>query len=229
MHMRAESLLLSAALLSTGCASLRSAPGYTKPGMMLGDLPPRAEVRSVAPEPDDRRPHLPASPLRNRDEQSATLTRQAVLGAMDEVKGSTGTIASSLSRLAARRTGIGEANGVFSRYVVYGANQLPWIQGALAGPTELADAAAEVADADMELGILRMTGPRLQAAMSGTVLLAAWVDFLSLADAVLQHCPSYSVERLFVDMERVQRLMEPSPPCSPPRPWRRRRSSSWSP
>ena len=193
MRMRAESLLLSTALLSTGCASLRSAPGYTKPGMMLGDLPPRADVRSVAPEPDDGRPHVPASPLRNSavaDEQSATLTRQAILGAIDEVKGSTGTIATSLSRLAARPTGLGGANGIFSRYVVFGADQLPWIQGALAGPTVLANAAAEIADADMELGILRMAGPRLQAAMSGTMLLAAWVDLLSLADAVLRHAPA---------------------------------------
>ena len=213
MLVRAESLLLSAALLSTGCASLPSSPGNTRPGMVLGDLPPAAEVRSVGWEPDDGRPRVPASPPGNSalaDEQRATLTRQAVLGAMDEVKGSTGSIASSLSRLAARPTGIGGATGVFLRYVVYGANQLPWIQGALAGSRELADAAAEVADADMELGILRMTGPRLQAAMSGTMLLAAWVDFLSLADAVLQQCPGYSVEQLFVDMQRVQRLIEPS-------------------
>ena len=62
----------------------------------------------------------------------------------------------------------------------------------------------------MELGILRMAGPRLQAAMSGTLLLAAWVDFLSLADVVIQKCPGYSVEKLFGDMDRVQRLMEPS-------------------
>ena len=46
--------------------------------------------------------------------------------------------------------------------------------------------------------------------MSGTMLLAAWVDFLSLADAVLRQCPSYSAERLFVDVERVQRLMGPA-------------------
>ncbi|MFP2929196.1 DUF2380 domain-containing protein [Pyxidicoccus sp. 3LG] len=62
----------------------------------------------------------------------------------------------------------------------------------------------------MELGLLRMTGPRLQAAMFGAMLLAAWLDFLQLADVVLRECPAYSVEKLFMDMHRVQRLMEPT-------------------
>jgi hypothetical protein len=46
--------------------------------------------------------------------------------------------------------------------------------------------------------------------MSGATLLAAWVDFLKLADAVLRQCPFYSVEKLYVDMDRVQRMIEPS-------------------
>jgi hypothetical protein len=62
----------------------------------------------------------------------------------------------------------------------------------------------------MELAILRMTGPRLQAAMSGSMLLAAWLDFLQLADIVLRECPAYSTEKLFMDMQRVQRLIEPT-------------------
>ncbi|WP_338052861.1 DUF2380 domain-containing protein [Pyxidicoccus trucidator] len=62
----------------------------------------------------------------------------------------------------------------------------------------------------MELGILQLTGPRLQAAMFGTMLLAAWLDFLNLSDVVLRQCPFYSVERLFMDMHRVQRRMEPA-------------------
>ena len=98
----------------------------------------------------------------------------------------------------------------FPATLAYGSGQLPWLNGALTDSTVLADAAAGVGDADMELAILHMAGPRLQAAMPGTILLAAWVDFLSLADAVLQKCPSYSVEKLFEDMNRVQRLMEPS-------------------
>ena len=46
--------------------------------------------------------------------------------------------------------------------------------------------------------------------MFGAILLAAWVDFLSLADVVLQRFHFYSVKALFADMNRVQRLMEPS-------------------
>ncbi|WXH29466.1 hypothetical protein WA016_03425 [Myxococcus stipitatus] len=62
----------------------------------------------------------------------------------------------------------------------------------------------------MESALLQMTGPKLQAAMFGTLLLATWVDFLQLADAVLRHCPMCSVEKLFVDLHRVQGLMEPT-------------------
>jgi hypothetical protein len=62
----------------------------------------------------------------------------------------------------------------------------------------------------MELALLRMSGPRLQAAMSGALLLAAWVDFLNLADVVLRECPAYSVEKLIRDMLRVQGMVEPS-------------------
>uniref|UniRef100_UPI003D326776 DUF2380 domain-containing protein n=1 Tax=Corallococcus coralloides TaxID=184914 RepID=UPI003D326776 len=70
--------------------------------------------------------------------------------------------------------------------------------------------ATEVGDTDMELGLLRMTGPKLQAAQFGTLLLATWVDFLHLADAALRNCPMCSAEKLFVDLHRVQGLMEPT-------------------
>jgi hypothetical protein len=74
----------------------------------------------------------------------------------------------------------------------------------------LADIAEDVDDPDMELGLLRMTGPRLQAAMFGAMLLAAWLDFLQLADVVLRECPAYGVEKLFLGMSRVQQLIEPT-------------------
>jgi hypothetical protein len=70
--------------------------------------------------------------------------------------------------------------------------------------------AEEVGDADMELGVLRMTGPRLQSAMFGSMLLAAWLDFLTLADVVLRECPAYGVETLLMDMHRVQQRMAPA-------------------
>jgi hypothetical protein len=68
-----------------------------------------------------------------------------------------------------------------------------------------------VDEPDMGFALLRLTGPRLHAATSGATLLAAWVDFLNLADAVLRQCPSYGTERLYADMNRVQQLIEPSP------------------
>ncbi|WP_420821850.1 DUF2380 domain-containing protein [Pyxidicoccus caerfyrddinensis] len=142
--------------------------------------------------------------------QSATPTRQAVLNAANEVRTSTSGISNALAKLAARKAGIGGASGVFTRYVDHGSDQVPWLRRALGSATALVDAAEEVADADMELGLLRMTGPRLQAAMFGDMLLSAWLDFLNLADVVLQQCPAYSAERLFMDMGRVQRMMEPT-------------------
>ncbi|WP_224241468.1 hypothetical protein [Hyalangium gracile] len=97
-------------------------------------------------------------------------------------------------------------NGAFTRHLDYGFYQLPWLRGALASVTTLTDVSSQVADADMELALLRMSGPRLQAAMSGTLLLAAWVDFLNLADVVLRECPAYSVEKLVREMHRVHAM-----------------------
>jgi hypothetical protein len=220
--MRAEALLLSVALLATGCVAagpaLAQPPGGERPRIVAS--PPLTLAGSEVPERMMRRRGsredvTVAGPGRTAGavgsgRQNATLTYHAVLDAVDGVKRSTSSLSSSLSRLAARKAGIGGANGVFARYIVHGSNQLQWINGALGGSTTLADVAMEVGDADMALGILRMTGPRLQAAMSGAMLLAAWLDFLSLADAVLQQCPSYSAERLFADMSRVQKMIEPS-------------------
>jgi hypothetical protein len=148
------------------------------------------------------------------ERQSATEARQAVLAALGEVKGSTDTLSSSLSRLATRppswrNRGLSGENGIFTRHLDYGANQLPWLRGALSSATMLTEVASQVDDPGMELALLRMSGPRLQAAMSGALLLAAWVDFLHLADVVLRECPAYSIEKLIRDMHRVQGMVEP--------------------
>jgi hypothetical protein len=134
---------------------------------------------------------------------------------VNDVKGTTGNVVRSFSRLAARPPGLGNRGlnggaGAFTRYLDYGSLRLPWLDGTLGSATTLAEVAGHVADSDMELGLLRLTGLRLQAAMFGSILLAAWVDFLHLADVVLRECPAYSVERLFMDMDRVQRLIEPT-------------------
>ncbi|WP_343211095.1 DUF2380 domain-containing protein [Archangium violaceum] len=61
----------------------------------------------------------------------------------------------------------------------------------------------------MQLALLRLAGPRLEAAMLGSILLAAWLDFLNLVDVVLKQ-GFISVETLFVSMERWQKMLEPS-------------------
>ncbi|CAM3108600.1 DUF2380 domain-containing protein [Corallococcus soli] len=131
---------------------------------------------------------------------------------MDVVKGSMASVEASVSKLAARPPALGGwgLSGVFTRYRDQGSHQATWLRDTLGSATALTDAASEVGDPSMELGLLRMTGPRLQAALFGTLLLATWVDFLHLADAVLRHCPLCSVEKLFVDLHRVQGLMQPT-------------------
>nr|WP_233601192.1 DUF2380 domain-containing protein [Corallococcus sp. AB038B] len=139
------------------------------------------------------------------------MTRDAVLAGIAEVKGSLDGVEAALSKLADRPPPLmgWSLNGVFTRYLDHGSSQVKWMKGALGSATALTRVASDVGDSDMEQGLLRMTGPKLQAAMFGTLLLATWVDFLHLADAVLQSCPTCSVEKLFVDLHRVQELMEP--------------------
>ncbi|WP_342378303.1 DUF2380 domain-containing protein [Myxococcus stipitatus] len=146
------------------------------------------------------------------DAQGALLTRQAVLDAVGEVTLSLDGVEGSLTELANRPPSLGGwgLTGVFARYVEHGSHQVVWLRGALGSATTLVDVAADVGDSSMDLGLLRMTGPKLQAAMFGTLLLATWVDFLQLSDAVLRHCPMCSVEKLFVDLHRVRGLMEPT-------------------
>ncbi|WP_370456594.1 DUF2380 domain-containing protein [Corallococcus sp. Z5C101001] len=135
-----------------------------------------------------------------------------MLDATDEVKGSLRGVEAAFTQLAARPPDLWgfSLTGVFTRYLDQGSKQVSWLHGALGSATALTDAASEVGDTDMELGLLRMAGPRLQAAQFGTLLLATWVDFLHLADAILRNCPMCSVEKLFADLHRVQGMMEPT-------------------
>ena len=144
--------------------------------------------------------------------QSAAVVRQATLDAIDEVKRSMEGIEAARAQLASRPPSLGGRglDGVFTRYLDHGSKQLTWLRGTLGSATALAGVASEVGDSGMELGILRMSGPRIQAAMFGTLLLATWVDFLQLADAVLRQCPMCGVETLFTDLHRVQGMMAPT-------------------
>ncbi|NOJ80660.1 hypothetical protein [Myxococcus xanthus] len=63
---------------------------------------------------------------------------------------------------------------MFTRSLDHGSKQLTWLRGTLGMATALAGAASEVGASGMELGILRMSGPRIQAEMFGTLLLATW-------------------------------------------------------
>ncbi|WP_335929709.1 DUF2380 domain-containing protein [Myxococcus xanthus] len=144
--------------------------------------------------------------------QSAVAVRQATLDAIDEVKRSLEGIETTRARLASRPSSLGSRglDGVFTRYLDHGSSQLAWLRGTLGSATALTGVASEVGDSGMELGILQMTGPRLQAAMFGTLLLATWVDFLQLADALLRDCPMCGSEKLFADLHRIQGKLTPT-------------------
>ncbi|MFB1483477.1 DUF2380 domain-containing protein [Corallococcus sp. RDP092CA] len=128
------------------------------------------------------------------------------------MKGSLRSVEAAFTQLADRPPDLWgfSLTGVFTRYLDQGSKQVTWLHGALGAATVLTEAASEVDDTDMELGLLRVAGPRLQTAQFGTLLLATWVDFLHLADAILRNCPMCSVEKLFTDLHRVQGLMEPT-------------------
>ncbi|WP_245814596.1 DUF2380 domain-containing protein [Cystobacter ferrugineus] len=143
--------------------------------------------------------------------QSTLATHLAFLGAIGDVSGTTRRVSNELSRLRASKLGItGKASGVFVPYVDYGERQLRWIDAELAAATRLTHAASEMDDPDMQLALLRLSGPRLETAMMGSLLLSVWFDFLHLADVVLDQYPSYNVEKLFVDMNRSQKMLEPA-------------------
>ncbi len=194
-------LLLALSLLSNACAPLTPPPGR---GMSLRYTPHEALGPALATGPSDESP--PPSP----SSLSTLAAHLAFLGAVGEVSTSTRRISGELSRLRASRLGIaGAVNGIFVSYLEYGEGQRRWIEAELAAATRLATAASQVEAADMQLALLRLAGPRLEAAMMGSLLLAVWCDFLHRTDIVLTR-HSYGVERLYVDMEGFQKKVEPA-------------------
>ncbi|WP_395848384.1 DUF2380 domain-containing protein [Cystobacter fuscus] len=142
---------------------------------------------------------------------SAIANHLVVLGAIRDVAGSTRRISGELSRLKASRAGIaGRHADLFIPSVDYGVQQLRWIDSELAIASRLANTASEVGDPEMQLGLLRLSGPRIQSAMLGSLVLTVWLDFLNLADIVLQQCPYYSVEQLFSEIDRSQTMLAPT-------------------
>ncbi|HEX5752736.1 MAG TPA: DUF2380 domain-containing protein, partial [Archangium sp.] len=152
----------------------------------------------------------PRSPAPETLWHSALAAHLAFRKGVGDVSGSTRRLSSELSRLAASYSGIARVgNGIFVRYVEYGERQLRWIDAELAAATELAAEASQVEEPDMQLALLRLAGPRLEAAMMGSMLLAVWVDFLTLTDAALSRRLN-SVEVLFMRMDGWQKLLEPA-------------------
>jgi predicted lipoprotein DUF2380 len=219
-------LLLVLALLSTGCVSLTPPPGQ---GMNLRYTPREAagpalaQGPSVSPEfeaPEGlprRRASRESLTVAGGDRESEAARRNALaahlafLGAVGDVSVSTRRIASELSRLRSSKRGIaGPVSDLFLPFVDYGVQQLRWIDAELAAATRLAHTAAQLDDPDLQLALLRLAGPRLQSALLGSLLHAAWVDFLNLADVILCGFPYYGVERLYRQMDRWRTMLEPA-------------------
>ncbi|MFY2559904.1 DUF2380 domain-containing protein [Corallococcus terminator] len=116
-----------------------------------------------------------------------------------------------MARIATRRPGFdgrGINGEMLMPFLRLGSKQVTWIRGALGSAAGLTRVASEVEDSAMQWGILRMTGPKLQSAMFGTMLLATWVDFLQLSDTLLRECFMCGLEKQFVDLDRVRGLVE---------------------
>ncbi|XXF78088.1 DUF2380 domain-containing protein [Myxococcaceae bacterium GXIMD 01537] len=212
--------LLACALLVCGCASV--VPSHGRGFNPRG--PPRLAMGSaLARGPQARPPRPPpapaptpalseltgATPTSPEASEGAARTRESLHDALAEVRQSAASLSASLRQLAARTSGLGH-NEAFRRYTEFGVARSLWLEGALEDVSLLSSTARDVAAPDMEAALLRMAGPRLQASLLSSLLLAAWLDFLHLADAVLEQCPFYSAERLFMDLHRVQTLLEPS-------------------
>ncbi|MFE8596613.1 DUF2380 domain-containing protein [Archangium violaceum] len=230
-------LLLVLALLSNACVSLTPPPGpgrslrYTLQGttgpIVAGGTGEESPLVLDSQPPSPPAPEAPERLHRRRGSreavtgagpgsvdatvwQSALAAHLAFLKSVGEVSDSTRHISGELSRLKTSYSGIaGTGNGIFVRYFEYGEAQLRWIDAELAAATELASEASEVEEPDMQLALLRLAGPRLEAAMMGSLLLAVWFDFLNLTDAALSR-RLLGVETLYVKLERWQKMLEPS-------------------
>ncbi|WP_233601409.1 hypothetical protein [Corallococcus sp. AB038B] len=208
--MRADALVLALVLVATGCASVSQAPVRGRSlshAPREASSPVRVETPSdEAPRARDflprgfsgseqrllRRQHprddvtavgdVSREGAVGGEARSAALARQAVLEATEEVKGSLSRVEAGFSKLADRPPPLvgWSLNGVFTRYLDQGSKQVTWLHGALGSATALTEAAPEVGDTGMELGLLRMTGPKLQAAQasgsSGAASRATWTS-----------------------------------------------------
>jgi hypothetical protein len=226
-------VLLALALLSTGCASLTPPPGQgtslryapreaTGPASTqgFGVESPRLLVSTPESEGPERLHWRRASRVEvatvgpdnteREARQEALAAQLAFRGALRELSGSTRRMSGALSRLKASGRGLsGKHADLFVRFIDSGTEQLRWMDIQLAAVARLANAASEVDDPDMQLALLRRAGPRLEAAMLGALLLAAWLDCLHLVDTLLDQS-LYSVERMLRDLMDWQEMLGPT-------------------
>lgn len=170
-------LLLVLAFLSNACVSLHPphAPGrsllYT-PHDTMGPVVPPLETTARRHHHRSTREVGPGS-THTAVSRNDLAVHLAFRKGLSEVSGTTRRISQELFRLKSSHPGIaGAGSGIFVRYVNHGEAQLQWIDSALAVATELTVEAAEVEDADVRLALLRLAGPRLEAALMGSMLLA---------------------------------------------------------
>jgi hypothetical protein len=183
-------------LLLTGCAGLEPHRGS------------KVLRQQSASEWDGRTEGRRNTPGKTRQPPGTSETQRALRETLEETSDTLRQLEAALARHQANAKR--SFSGIFTRDVEHGARQVRWLRSALQNATSLVDTAEALEDPEMRRELFRMSGPSLQSALSGTALLATWVDFLKLADVVREECPYYGAEQLFVDMDRVWKRMEPS-------------------
>lgn len=212
--------LLASLVLFAGCAT-SSLPN----GLLLGITPTSAQstgralgVGSPHASPGDRTRTPERAPIPRLTSPDVSATRQAVLATLEEVSRSLRRTTDLLARLEANpegllfrpERGLFQDGGLFSPFVEDAIQRRQWVSRTLSEVQRMAQASLKVEDPDMQLALLRLAGPRLEAALCGSQLLGAWVDFLHLAEVVIPLCPLNRLERLFRDTSGLHKKLAPA-------------------
>ena len=175
------------ALFASGCVSLPPPSGLEAPRSVStggqGEAPARVLIPSPGPSltpgpsgrgepPRGSRAVVRFAGASSTAQPGATLIRQAVLAALEDASTSLHHTTNLLARIESKPEGLTErANGVFTSFVEYSDEQRRWIILALGGAHRRVQWASEVDDPDMQVALLRLAGPRLEAALCGAQLL----------------------------------------------------------
>lgn len=207
---RVSHVLLVLALWSVGCTSLPPPAG--------SGLPPRETLAPEGSHP--RRSTLPIVRVMGPGggagtwrpgPRGGTSSLQAVQRALEEVSNSLSRTTPVLARLEADPNGlVYEIREIFSSFIEDAVQERQWVSRMRDEAQRIVQTASEVEDPDLQQALLRLAGPRLEAALCGAQLLAAWVDFLQLVKAVLPWCPPYSLEHLFRQTAGMHKKLTPA-------------------